>query len=111
MAETKIYYDKWINGKPYPMTYTLCDVCHERYIDPEDAINCESSPFEPKFKLSDRVVLKYDCPDYPEEGGIIIDIIPKPPRAKGCNHRVLYKVVFPGIGEDTFFERELCVKE
>lgn len=106
MAETKISYDKWINGKPYPVTYTTCDVCHERYTDPEDAIHCESLPFNPKFSISDRVKLKYDCEDYPSEG-VIIEVTPRAPRKKGVTHTVMYRVIFPDSSEDLFFEREL----
>lgn len=107
MAETKICYDRWINGKPYPITYTYCDTCHEKYIDPVDAITCESMSFEPKYTVGDRVKLAYVCDDVPNTEGVILEVIPKPGMKGSKKHRVEYRVVFKDYGEDLFREREL----
>lgn len=107
MAETIISYDKWINGKPYPVSFTICDICKTRYLDPEEAINCENSAFEPKFRLGDKVALNYKCESYPDTEGVVLECTPKPPRKGSKKHQVEYKVIFLGSTEDIFNEREL----
>lgn len=106
MPYTKICYDKWIDGKPYPMSYTYCEVCGTRYPDPTDAVNCEKAEFSPKFKLGEKVGLNYESEEYPGEG-IVLEVTPGPPRKGSTKHTVKYKVIFIGHTEDTFFEREL----
>ena len=107
MPETKICYDRWIDGKPYPMSYTICDICGTRYIDPVDAVSCEKASFNPKFRLGDKVILKYDSDDYPKEPGVVLEVTPHPPRKGSNKHTIMYKVIFIGTTEDQFFEREL----
>lgn len=107
MPETKICYDRWIDGKPYPMTYTVCDKCKTRYTDPADAVRCEKSALNPIFKVGESVKLAYSYRGCPSDKGIVLDIKPMPPRKGSEVHNILYRVIFLGEYEDEFFEREL----
>lgn len=109
MPTTQISYDRWINGKPYPMTYTVCDTCKERYMDPAQAVACEETAYAPKFKIGDKVRLSYQCDDFPDDDGVVLEVTPRPPRKGSNTHSVEYKVIFPGVTEDIFKERELIL--
>lgn len=106
MPSTKICYDRWYNDKPFPITYIVCDKCGAKYTDPDDAFNCENKVYDPKFKIGDKVTVKYDC-EYNGVEGIILDVKATSGPKHSDIHIPEYTVMFPGIGNDNFKEREL----
>jgi hypothetical protein len=108
MPNTKICYDKWYNGKPYPITYIICDICGAKYTDPDDAFACEARSFEPKFNVGDKVKVKYPC-EYDDKEGIVLEVKATVGPKHSTIHVPEYTVMFPGIGNDVFKERELSL--